>query len=150
MDIENIKSIESENPKTDNIMEEFVSFEVAKLLKEKGFNERTEFLYENEKTKLIESYVTNSMLGPECCSAPTQQVALRWLREIHKINITVTPNLYETTFAFDVYKQGIDGWERMEGDTDLVYTGEDPLWENYPTYEEAANNGIKYVLKIIK
>lgn len=150
MNIENIKAIESENPKTDNIIEEFVSFDIAKLLKEKGFNERTEYLYEDGKTKLIESYITNSMLSTECYSAPTQQVALRWLREVHKINVTVTPNLYETTFAFDVYKQGMDGWERTGGDTDLVWIGEDPLWENYQTYEEAVNNGIKYALKIIK
>jgi len=65
------------------IKEDYVSFEVAKLLKDKGF----------EQYKCRHSYDSKGMfkwsdnLDPYECSAPTHQMAMKWLREVYNINI---------------------------------------------------------------
>lgn len=93
------------------ITEDYVSFEVAKLLKEKGFpqdydvyhsmiyNEKD---YEDEyeiqrmvtETQFIKAGTLSSYpVGvPEPkCYAPTHQMALTWLREVHYIHIGINP-----------------------------------------------------------
>lgn len=80
------------------ITEDYVSFETAKLLKEKGFDERCTHYYKNEKYLVdlgytnIHSY-TNSDLVEEF-AAPTLQMAMKWLREVHKISIEITSTGY--------------------------------------------------------
>ena len=75
------------------IKEDYVSFEVAKLLKEKGFDERCTHYYKNEKYLVdlayanIHSY-TNSDLVEEF-AAPTLQMAMKWLREVHSLHIWI-------------------------------------------------------------
>ena len=77
------------------IQEQYVSFETAKLLKEKGFSESTIPFYESNGKFC-------SRIGNVCqpadwsheykfgyISAPTQQMALRWLREHHLIGIVI-------------------------------------------------------------
>lgn len=54
------------------ITEDYVSFETAKLLKEKGFNERVISFYH-----------------PGDIQRPTLQMAMKWLRKKHNQNITV-------------------------------------------------------------
>lgn len=70
------------------ITENYVSFETAKLLKEKGFNEYCECFYdtENNDTSIVNGwmYISNSELEERefvCYSAPTIQMAMKWLRE---------------------------------------------------------------------
>ena len=73
------------------ITEDYVSFETAKLLKEKGFDEPC-FRYAESK-RIYESgawmvaNVTGGAVG-----IPTLQMAMKWLREVHKIDITVDPH----------------------------------------------------------
>ena len=71
------------------IEEAYVSFEVAKLLKEKGFDECIFEFYEGDKIK----YAHNSK-GFRPSELPdiyyphiTQQMAMKWLREVHNIDI---------------------------------------------------------------
>ena len=72
--------------------EAYVSYETAKLLKEKGFDwECRAYWHENNK-ELIESqspcYLRN--ITNPCWfgnTAPTQQMAMRWLIETHNIHI---------------------------------------------------------------
>lgn len=60
--------------------EAYVSFEVAKLLREKGFDWDTDKVYErNLMACRYEDY-----------PMPTQQMACRWLREVHNIHIMPT------------------------------------------------------------
>lgn len=71
------------------ITEDYVSFETAKLLKEKGFDAELDTYYSPEgelKTFCpndLKSYLTNN--GTETwwwkCVAPTLQKAMKWLRE---------------------------------------------------------------------
>lgn len=73
------------------IEEAYVSFETAKLLKEKGFNEGcTSYFISDNEIALISNRRDFNNHGVYL-SAPTQQMAMRWLREIFKLYIsTVT------------------------------------------------------------
>ena len=80
------------------ITEDYVSFEVAKLLKEKGFDEPCECFYdtENNDASIVNGWmdISNSELEERefvCYSAPTHQMAMKWLREVHKIYIVISP-----------------------------------------------------------
>ena len=72
------------------ITEDYVSFETAKLLKEKGFNEPCECFYDTEHNdiSIVNGWMdtSNSLLEEReflCYSAPTLQMAMKWLREVH-------------------------------------------------------------------
>ena len=72
------------------ITEDYVSFETAKLLKEKGFDEPCECFYDTEHNdiSIVNGWMdtSNSLLEEReflCYSAPTLQMAMKWLREIH-------------------------------------------------------------------
>ena len=120
------------------ITEDFVSFETAKLLKEKGFDERTILSYDKYgrmKNALCPFFVDVDI------AMPTLQMAMKWLREVYNIIIDVSP----LSFTFKGSESLIcNNW---------VFT----LWENgnpivsefygnqtaYPTYEEACESAIK-------
>jgi len=77
--------------------EAYVSFEVAKLLKEKGFDWKVFHFYDEDgHLKHREgdcyslynwNYPTKDEYGSKYCSAPTQQMACRWLREEKGLNV---------------------------------------------------------------
>ena len=74
------------------ITEDYVSLKVAKLLKEKGFNEKCIGYYpRGENTEVNHSflYERNSDWIDNSISAPTHQMAMKWLREVHKILVVV-------------------------------------------------------------
>lgn len=63
------------------IKEDYVSFEVAKLLKEKGFDaESPAMLYKKHD---------NADGTSEIWTACTLQIAMKWLREVHQLHISV-------------------------------------------------------------
>ena len=67
------------------ITEDYVSFEIAKLLKEKGFVESFVNYYYTAKGERVGYY-----LMPEVqYLCPTQQMAMKWLRETHKLFIEI-------------------------------------------------------------
>lgn len=66
------------------ITEDYVSFETAKFLKEKGFDEPCHALYHNGDDKIffgldVDSY-HNTNLNVDCYACPTLQMAMKWLR----------------------------------------------------------------------
>ena len=76
------------------IQEAYVSYEIAKLLKKKGFDEPTLAFYipfEDGEVKFrigsVETYFNTLENYPWMVSAPTQQMACAWLREKHLIHI---------------------------------------------------------------
>ena len=80
------------------ITEDYVSFEIAKLLKEKGFDEGCSFIVNTiSKGVMPVSWpTTNSDIEDEkaCLIAlPTLQMAMKWLREVHNIHIEIGYNL---------------------------------------------------------
>jgi len=69
------------------ITEDYVSFETAKLLKEKGFDTECDHLYANGRI-LSANSICNWNRGETIfanykneCSAPTLQMAMKWLRK---------------------------------------------------------------------
>ena len=86
--------------------DELVSLETAMLLKEKGFNEPCSYYYENNELYKLGYYhgegtgfvrnnspIDGRFLCEEMqCTAPTQSLAQKWLREIHRITFSATPH----------------------------------------------------------
>lgn len=87
-----------ENKNNALITEDYVSFEVAKLLKEKGFDESISMVYMSHgnlcKCTRYDS-ICNSNYNDITknyfeCTAPTHQMAAKWLREEHNLSIDNT------------------------------------------------------------
>ena len=125
------------------IYEDFVSFEVAKLLKEKGFDELCIFKYSSEGVRMkagaaIDEW-QNSELDDDECSCPSQSMVMRWLREVHQLHISIKP-----TWALGDMREPCR-WEysiiSLSVATDYMYY----VGEN--TYEEAVEAALKYALE---
>jgi hypothetical protein len=71
--------------------EAYVSFETAKLLKEKGFDWEVRSLYGKDGDMGFSSWSNNYNTHDDLYSAPTQQMAMRWLREEKGIHIYPIP-----------------------------------------------------------
>ena len=70
-------------------MEDYVSFECARLLREKGFDWNTDKQFNSDK--IVGDYnITDRSRYPErYLDAPTLQMAMKWLREVYKIEVRV-------------------------------------------------------------
>ena len=134
------------------IIEDYVSFETAKLLKAKGFNSASFYCYEEKEKNgillvvlfypLSNSDLDNTIESHKCWSAPTIQVVMKWLREVHNLHCDIgydfrvgwhnkITSLKETVIDHDI-----------EMKTYLPYKT-----VNYPSYEDACEDAIKYCLK---
>ena len=125
------------------ITEDYVSFETAKLLKEKGFDEKCRALYTfwfDEVEGPKEDEAENWNIEPKYFSAPTLQMAMKWLREKRCI-IVVNP----TWFTAD----GCKKWSfSIWADDNLEVDGENPAKRTeYDSYEEACEVAIRYCLE---
>ena len=71
--------------------ETYVSFDVAKLLKEKGFDEHCFGAYTetNHNITMFTGQIKNSEYGDAMYTAPTHQMTMAWLREVHHIFIEI-------------------------------------------------------------
>jgi hypothetical protein len=122
-----------------NIQEKLVSFETAKLLKEKGFSVKCEWAYQHNKlvhdSKNRELKNWNEVKHVEC-SAPTQQLAIDWIRINYGIHIFVDFGLGWEGFTIPCGYQG-------------NATIKDLHWNcsNFNTPEEAKEAAIIYVLE---
>ena len=122
------------------ITEDYVSFETAKLLKEKGFDEEVLGYYHIWDRKInppvwdAGTYARSE--APHLyIKAPTLQMAMKWLREVHKINIEIIT--YWTKDKSMVYGN------RMVCDATLLKE----IDVAYNSYEEACERAIKYCLE---
>ena len=118
------------------ITEDYVSFETAKLLKEKGFEGFTMFSYSTNGATMCGHWENETDWLPKC----TLQMAMKWLREIH--NIVVEPFIREDT----KYVWYIHRIEIIFNKKYLVF-----CWgsknNKYERYEEACEAAIKYCLE---
>lgn len=153
--------------------EELITFETAKLAKEKGFditlytsyingvfheNEAEPNGYDgwdiphkenwNKKGWIFtkeESSCFNCKLDNikyfEACSAPTQSLLQKWLREKHKISVTIFSSSQES-WSVKVNTPSLTG---LHGNIEQFhYKGVD-----FYTYEEALEEGLYQALKLI-
>ena len=128
------------------VQEDYVSFETAKLLKEKGFNWNTDKQFNLDK--IVGDYnITDRSRHPErYLDAPTLQMAMKWLREVHNQIIVPGIRLYDgTSGTIDCYIVGIWYIPKNNGGA-LCYTSPTP-YEGYPSFEEACEAAIKYCLE---
>ena len=119
------------------IKEAYCSFEVAKLLKEKGFEGDISAYYHiwDNGSKVCSAQEFNHSEAPHLyIPAPTHQMAMKWLREVHNIFIVIEP--YSNTSCY---------FSLWEGDN--YY--ENPLRKGFPSYEETVEQALKYCLKKI-
>lgn len=133
--------------------ENIVTFQVAKLAKEKGFGVDTgEYWVETLEHELdiprsgIEKFPSHKprILGHKPSGnfhiihgAPTQALLQKWLREIHNIDIII-------------WKNGIDGSYRVE---DILLNNKEltdlEFEDSFDNYENALEEGLYEALKLI-
>lgn len=125
--------------------EDYVSLEVARLLKEKGFDSHysTRF-YKNNKLECYMEDRKKYWLQKDEYAAPTLYMAQKWLREEKGIYLWVEPVIGHkwTTSScdFNVSLEESDWIER-----ELHKDG----YPIYDSYEDALNAGILEALKLI-
>lgn len=140
------------------IKEAYISFEVAKLLKEKGFNEYCWKFYELGDFEIpvllngfelsdesgfwnneyLDSYKKEHSYINDICSAPTHQMAMEWLREVHNIHIVPKKDFFGGFYTGRIY----------DGRRDTASDKEDYIaCAGYKTYKEATEAAIIYCLK---
>jgi len=135
------------------IKEAYCSYEVAKLLKEKGFNEYCLKNYWSSDKELHDwkwelSYNRNSdeNRNTKDCAAPTQQMAMKWLREKHNLYIGINIEVGDIQML-----PSYDFEETVLGYTFVIYDKETLIWvfkDKTPrSYEDAVEAAIKYALK---
>jgi hypothetical protein len=118
------------------ITEDYVSFETAKLLKEKGFDEGCRARYGTAGSFCYEKYEVEAS-GCEMHNAilaPTLQMAMKWLREVHNLYIDIRININNSLYSFQIYSVGISGARAF-----TEYRIE--------SYEAACEEAIKYCLE---
>lgn len=128
--------------------EQYVSFEVSKLLKEKGFDwdcyahyNLVEQAFEEYSVTVISHTNKNSTLGPFWISAPTQQMAMDWLR--HKgFHVQV---IYDVVLKWAV--EIVSLTETVQYDYEEAKMYHPSKQAGFDKYEDAAEVGIKYVLE---
>lgn len=130
--------------------EDYVSFEVAKLLKEKGFDESIETLIKNDGTiyyldtnsvsKRQHITIKNSEINiySEDVSCPTQQMAMKWLRETTNYELNVfcseVDKNFKRGYSYDIFNV-VDVEEKSHQE------------HGFNTYEEGVEAALEYTLK---
>jgi hypothetical protein len=127
------------------INEDYVSFEVAKLLKEKGFNWDCITYYvdsEPDDVKYSMLFENNTTWEERCCSAPTHQMAMKWLREVHHYYIQIMLDSWalgdHSGYYVVIQKTDSDFEMMLQDAVDDVF---------YQTYEEAVEAALRYSLE---
>ena len=118
------------------ITEDYVSFDTAKLLKEKEFNWEVHRSYLVNDNVFIPGDVNDVPLRKDAIRIPTLQMAMKWLREEHKLIPIILDG--GNSYWFRIDKDNKDNWKST------IYREDEKL---FPTYEEACEASIKYCLE---
>jgi hypothetical protein len=132
--------------------EQLIDLETAKLAKNKGFKEETDCAFRiwyDEVQEWFERQYWNEWV-PEpnevFYSRPNQSLLQKWLRDVHGWHIIVIPTV-TMCYTFKILKV----WKK-DFNTDMEV--ETPPYEgvnayDYKDYEEALEQGLQEVLKLI-
>jgi hypothetical protein len=116
--------------------EELISFETAKLAKEKRFDVSCRVLYNKDGSKVLNNRHTMrnnlTFVDDSKISAPTQSLLQRWLREVHELNLYISLSGTKEISWF----WSINDKEYQDGSSN--------------TYEQALEAGLLEALKLIK
>lgn len=116
--------------------EELIKFETAKLAKEKGFDWECRGRYGETLGQWVVTYPQTrfSFWYDNDILAPTQSLLQRWLREVHKIHITIT-SISQESWQYHITKVG-DSLGKLYN-------------EDYDDYEEALEDALVDALNLI-
>lgn len=121
------------------LTEDYVSFETAKLLREKGFDEECDYEYGVpvvEQGYVLQRFfkpIKNSELIDDAYVAPTLQLAMKWLREIYSLEIYPYHD-FPRKWWFEIIKYP---YPVSEYESESIYN----------SYEDACASAIKYCLE---
>ena len=128
--------------------EQLVSYKLAKLAKEKGFNWKCLYFYcmnstcNHIDTPTEYSFKVNANFDSEdnfgygkTWSAPTLAFLQQWLREEHNVKLAI---IFRENMS-----SGIESW-------DWLIKGQEVVYRQYKTYELALEAGLIEGLKLIK
>lgn len=122
--------------------DQLITFETAKLAKEKEFREEVIYYYFHQalyKDSLLNYNIPNaSYNNPNIYSAPTQSLLQKWLREVHYFHIDILAIANADAYIFKI----IDLKTRKK-----LYFGEDHI--KYSTFEDCLETGLIKTLKTI-
>jgi len=135
--------------------ETLISFDTAKLAKEKGFNEKCTHVYtigfnsikEDKNVRSFGNYENNSKLlqpvnlsksQPHLALAPTQSLLQKWIRE-KPTPINVTPFTDFITWQVEI--------QHPDKGLAIIEKNKDGIW--FDSYEEALEAGLIEALKLI-
>lgn len=128
----------------------YVSLEVAKLLKEAGFNWTCRGYFNDTEFHPNGSVECTNYNSNTCkyLKVPVLEVAQRWLREDKKLDISIhyDPTIKSQPYAYFIYD--------MEEKFDDILGIISPVTHSYSdgyfyTYEEAQESGIKKAVEIL-
>ena len=136
--------------------EQLVSFETAKLAKGKGFDEYTDYIFITHHSHPVKTHHkdknsdNNEVYSDGCweqeyfvCSAPSQSLLQKWLRDEHNIDVWAQPFVVERSngdpyiadesYSYFLFKDGV-----------FIDDGVD-----YLDFEDALESGLYEALKLI-
>ena len=128
-------------------MEEIlITFETAKLAKEKGFKLplRSNRNYYNLNGNIHPYNWFNQFELADYTDAPTQSLLQKWLREVHKINIFISSKTIENKTIFIPHGRTIPDTIKNNLIVDIIQ------YCTNNTYEEALEIALFEALKLIK
>lgn len=135
-----LTNLEKEWKNLDKMTEQLITFETAKLAKEKGLPQLNNGIYyTKDKEHCLVGWGIDNLRE---YSAPTQSLLQKWLREVHKVNIGLTfhqSNGSDISYDYCIHfpygsQTTVTNWTQ----------------NNFVSYEEALEEGLQEVLKLIK
>ena len=122
--------------------EKIITFETAKLAKEKGFNEICEYGYFDRDDEIILDISDHNNSDNLDISAPTQALLQKWLRE--------KQNIHNKIHSYNSDRVGYEIYKMIIRDTCNDYFKHINDTKALNSYEEALEKGLIEALKIVK
>ena len=132
--------------------EQLITFDTAKLAKEKGFNVPVIYYFEDYNGELTHYHLSKkdwNNRGKQYSimySAPSQSLLQKWLREVHHIVIDNTCYFSLTKFTLKLHT--FENGEFIGTVIDSVRDVKNRV--TYKSYEEALEEGLIEALKLLK
>ena len=130
------------------ITEDYVSFETAKLLKEKGFKEPIGLAYWDDGTEIGLSNPIEQIKqqAHHIVFKPTLQMAMKWLRKVHGVFISICNGNHKADNR-DTSTPDIVYCFFVITDVRALYEEEKQCLKEFSSYEDACEAAIRYCLE---
>ena len=129
------------------ITEDFVSFETAKLLKEKGFDADIDLWYNSDGEIFhLHHCDYDATKHFACVQCPTLQMAMKWLREEHNLECDISFNPFSKASKEPPYWMFI-GISNFDNPYHAGVLWKSHVRTHFDTHEEACEAAIKYCLE---